>query len=242
MLVWNEFEIGPIRPPSEGGSHSLLLRFTRNCPWSRCDFCFAAPYGRAKFQLRSASEIKEDIDTAKKIYDLIKTTSLKLGLGGEINQEVVDAIFRTYAEARSSQSFVMVFNWLYFGGSSVFLQDADTLLMRTPDLAEAIQYLKKTFPSVKRITSYARAKTASRKSPGELESLKEAGLSRLHLGLETGDDELLNRIHKGVGSEEQIRAGKNIVKAGIELSEYIMPGLGGKEMTRPSMQRTPHEC
>ena len=131
-----------------------------------------------------------------------------------------------------------VLNWLYVGGRTVFLQDADTLIMRTPDLVEAIKYLKKTFPSINRITSYARSKTALRKSLDELESLKKAGLSRLHIGLETGDDELLKRVHKGVTADEHIRAGRKIVRSGIELSEYIMPGLGGKDLTEQHAKNT----
>ena len=237
-LAIEEFEIGPIRPPSEGGSFSLLLRFSRNCSWNRCTFCYGLHYNREKFQLRPLDEIKGDIDKAKAISDIIKETSIKLGLIGQINQEVADALFRYYPEARYSSSFVAVFNWLYFGGKTVFLQDADTLIMRTPDLVEAIKYLKKTFPAIERITSYARAKTALKKSLDELKALKEAGLSRLHIGLETGDDELLQKVHKGITAEQHIKAGQKIVKAGIELSEYIMPGLGGKEMTRQHAQNT----
>ena len=67
-----EFEIGPIRPPSEGGSNSLLLRFTRNCSWNRCTFCYGLHYGREKLQLRSVEEIKRDIDRAKAIGDIIR--------------------------------------------------------------------------------------------------------------------------------------------------------------------------
>lgn len=239
-LAIEEFEIGPIRPPSEGGSFSLLLRFSRNCSWNRCTFCYGLHYGREKFQLRPLDEIKGDIDKAKAISDIIKETAIKLGLVGQINQEVANALYRYYPEARYSSSFVAVFNWLCLGGKTVFLQDADTLIMRTPDLVGAIKYLKKTFPSIERITSYARAKTALKKKLDELESLKEAGLSRLHVGLETGDDELLKKVNKGVTAEQLIKSGQRIVKTGIELSEYIMPGLGGKELTRQHAQNTVH--
>lgn len=237
-LSIEEFEIGPIRPPSEGGSFSLLLRFSRNCSWNRCTFCYGLHYGRQKFQLRPLDEIKGDIDKAKAISNIIKETAIKLGLIGQINQEVAEAIFRSYPEAKYSSSFVTVFNWLYFGGKTVFLQDADTLIMRTPDLLEAIKYLKETFPSIERITSYARAKTALKKSIDELKSLKKAGLSRLHIGLETGDDELLKKVNKGITAEQHVKAGQKVLKAGIELSEYIMPGLGGKEMTEQHAKNT----
>jgi len=233
-----EFEIGPIRPPSEGGSNSLLLRFTRNCSWNRCTFCYGLHYGREKLQLRSVEEIKQDIDRAKAIGDIIREKSEKLDFNGEVNKEVADALFNDYPSARYSRSFMTLLNWLYVGGRTVFLQDADTLIMRTPDLVEAIKYLKKTFPSINRITSYARSKTALRKSLDELESLKKAGLSRLHIGLETGDDELLKRVHKCVTADEHIRAGRKIVRSGIELSEYIMPGLGGKDLTEQHAKNT----
>ena len=69
------FEIGTIRPPSEGGSYSLLIRATRNCPWSRCKFCYGTPYNREKFELRSVEDIKKDIQAAKTISDEIKQMS-----------------------------------------------------------------------------------------------------------------------------------------------------------------------
>jgi len=226
-----EFEIGAIRPPSEGGSYSLLMRFTRNCSWNMCTFCHGIHYGREKLQLRSVEEIKKDIDKAKAIRDIIDEASKRLGYNGQINNDVADNIFKEHPEARFSNSFVTVLNWHHLGGRTAFLQDADTLIMKAPDLVEAISYLKETFPSIVRITSYARSKTALRKKLDELEALRDAGLSRLHIGLETGDDELLKKIHKGVTSEEHIKSGKKIKQAGIELSEYIMPGLGGKEMS-----------
>ena len=63
----------------------------------------------------------------------------------------------------------------------------------------------------------------------ELKRLKEAGLSRLHIGLETGDDELLTYLEKGATADEMIAAGRKVIEAGFELSEYVMPGLGGRE-------------
>lgn len=110
----------------------------------------------------------------------------------------------------------------------MFLQDADTPVMPTGQLVEVIGYLKETFPSIERVTSYVRSKTITRKKPEELNELHQIGLSRLHIGLETGDDELLNEVSKGVTAEEHILAGKKALEAGFELSVYVMPGLGGK--------------
>lgn len=237
-LAQLSFEIGAIRPPSEGGSHSLLLRVTRNCPWSRCKFCYAMMYDRAKFQLRSVEEIKQDIDIINEIAEGIKEASWKLGYGGRINEYVGTALLQSDSSLRINQSFILVFNWLYFGAKTVFLQDANSLIMPTNDLLQVLKYLRETFPTVERVTSYARAKTLAKKTLDELKELRQAGLSRLHVGLETGDDELLKYVDKGVTSEEQIQAGRKAKEAGFELSEYVMPGLGGTERSDQHARNT----
>jgi radical SAM superfamily enzyme YgiQ (UPF0313 family) len=226
------FEMGAIRPPSEGGYFSLLLRVTRNCPWNRCGFCYGSPYNHEKFQLRSVEEVKADIDAVKAISDEVKALSWKLGFGGRVPPlgSIMKTSLETLADSglKTFHSAVNVFNWLCFGGKTAFLQDADTPILYTNQLVEIIKYLKETLPSLERITSYARSKTISKKKPEELKQLHEAGLARLHIGLETGDDELLNYVNKGVTAEEHILAGRKALEAGFELSEYIMPGLGGK--------------
>jgi len=230
------FEMGPIRPPSEGGSFSLLLRVTRNCPWNKCAFC--SSYKRERFQLRSVEEVKADIDSVKAISDEIKALSWTLGYAGKL--EPLATVLQSSLlygqdvrslgedELKNFSSLVNVYNWLVSGEKTVFLQDADTPIVYTVQLVEVIRYLKETFPSIERITSYARSKTIAKKKPEELSQLRQAGLIRLHVGLETGDDELLKYINKGVTAEEHIRAGKKALEAGFELSEYVMPGLGGK--------------
>ncbi len=221
-------EVGPIRPPSEGGSHSLLLRATRNCSWNRCKFCYGMIYNREKFQLRSVDEIEKDIDTVKAIADEIKAISWKLEYGGAVNADVGTAIIRSDPNLNANHCFVMVFNWLRFGAKTVFLQDANTLIMPTEQLLGVLRYLKETFPTIERITSYARAKTVVKKSLEELKELNRAGLSRLHVGMETGDDEVLSYVDKGVTAAEHIEAGKKAKEAGFELSEYVMIDLGGR--------------
>jgi radical SAM superfamily enzyme YgiQ (UPF0313 family) len=241
------FEIGPIRPPSEGGSRSLLIRATRNCPWSLCKFCYGTPYNRERFQLRSVEEIKRDIDAAKANSELIEVIAKKLG-GIDWAARLIDPSFlynKSFTELdqnelRNFQSVTNVFNWLRSGARSAFLQDANSLIMRTPDLLEVIKYLKQTFPGLQRITSYARAKTLAQKTKTleELKELRKAGLSRLHVGLETGDDELLKYVNKGVTSEEHVLAGRKAKEAGFELSEYWMPSLGGKAMSEQHARST----
>jgi radical SAM superfamily enzyme YgiQ (UPF0313 family) len=233
------YEMGPIRPPSEGGSFSLLLRVTENCPWSRCTFCYGRFYNREKFRIRSVGEVKEDIEAVKGIADELASISRQMGFGGDLRplgriiQENLLERDGGYTEAdiASLQSIINTYNWLAAGGKTVFLQDADTLIMKAPELKEILRYLKGLFPDIVRITSYARSKSVSHKTADELKELKEAGLTRLHIGLETGDEELLKIIDKGVTADEHIRAGRKALEAGFELSEYVMPGLGGRKLS-----------
>ncbi|MCP8307825.1 MAG: radical SAM protein [archaeon] len=232
-----------IRPTSEILSHSLLLRLMRNCPWNLCKFCEC--YKGKKFEYRSVKEIKEDIDAVKAISDEINVLAKKLG-GMDWVAKVINSYFLydknsnelEQNELQNLYNVAIVFNWLCFGASTVFFQDSDSLIMHTSDLVEVIKYLKQKFPSIERITSYARAKTIVEKNLEELIEICKAGLSRLHIGLESGDDEVLRYINKGVNSEECILAGKKAMKAGFELSEYVMPGMGGRDKSEKHAKNT----
>ena len=216
-------ELGPIRPPSE--AFSLLIRVTRNCPWNRCKFCHI--YKGKRFELRPVEEIKQEITTVRQIQGKLREVSWKSGYGGSL-KEVAARVLNNPANA----TLYNVALWLYAGGESAFLQDANTLIMRTKDLVEVIKFLKETLPSINRITSYGRSKTAAKKTVAELRELREAGLSRLHIGLESGYDPLLEFMDKGVTAAEHIKGGRNIVESGISLCEYVLLGLGGKQMWR----------
>ncbi|UCD70600.1 MAG: radical SAM protein [Syntrophobacterales bacterium] len=226
------FEQGPIRPPNE--AYSLLIRVARNCPWNRCAFC--RTYKGERFSTRSVDEVKEDIKTVREISQEIKAISWNEGLAGEIDASMVQTIFDRpdlYNEA-----YRRVALWLYGGGKHVFLQDADSLRMRADDLTAIIAFLKDTFPDVQRITTYARSKTVYKTALEKLEALHEAGLSRLHIGLESGYDRLLAFMKKGVTAREHIEAGKKVKASGLELSEYVILGLGGKGMWKPHAIKT----
>lgn len=235
------FEMGEFRPPSEGRSRSLLLKATRGCSWNRCKFCISAAKKRSKFELRKIEDLKKDIDTVKEISDEIRAASWKLGHGGRVAEEVIYAIIQGNPEVygRDSvglqeleqrlQCLIHIANWVDSGAKTVFLPDSNSLIMRTPDLVELLRYLKETFPTVERVTTYARAKTCFKKSLEELKELREAGLSRVHVGFESGCDEVLKFVDKGLTAEEQIAGGKKVVESGISLSEYVVPGLGGKK-------------
>jgi biotin synthase-like enzyme len=216
------FELGPIRPPSEAGS--ILLRLTRNCPWNQCAFCHS--YKGQKFSRRSVDEVKADIDAIACIARSLIRVSDEKG-SSPVSRETMAAVLagQPWEEWQVRQ----VAFWLYHGMESLFLQDADSLVMKTDEIVEVLAYIRDAFPSIKRITTYARAKTVSRKSLEDLRRLRQAGLDRLHIGLESGSDIVLKLIRKGVTAEEQILAGRKAMEAGFELSEYYMPGAGGRE-------------
>jgi radical SAM superfamily enzyme len=103
---------------------------------------------------------------------------------------------------------------------------------------EVLRFLKEQFPQIKRVTTYSRSRTVNRKSVDALKQIREAGLDRVHIGLETGYDRLLKLMKKGVTGAQHIEAGRRLLAAGMEVSEYVMPGLGGQEMWREHATET----
>lgn len=224
------FELGPIRPPSE--AYSLLIRATRNCPWNRCRFC--PVYKGSKFELRVVGEIVRDIEAVKAISEGIKEMAWTMGYGDNVRD--VAAMLCNQPQYGPCVSHVAL--WLGRGGKTAFFQDSNTLVMRTPELVKVIDFLRGTFPNLSRVTTYGRSHTAARKSTAELKELKDAGLDRVHIGLETGYDPLLTYMEKGCTAENHIEGGKKVKEAGISLCEYVMPGLGGKEMSQDHARET----
>jgi len=184
-------------------------------------------YKNQKFSLRSVEEIKQDIQTVRDIVDDIKAVSWKLGFSGRINNEVVSHIF---SSPDYSSVYRSVAGWLYYGTGACFLQDADNLVMKTDDLVSILKFLREKLPEVTRVTTYSRSRTIVRKSVESLKRIKDAGLDRVHVGLESGYDPILKFMKKGVTAAQHIEAGQKVVQAGLELSEYVMPGLGGQDL------------
>lgn len=230
------FETGIYRPPSEGGSASLLVRFTRNCPWNHCTFC--AMYKTEKFELRPLDEIRSDIDAMAALVNDLKAESTRLGHGGRVTREAVIALLDKTPALNAHPGADMLIQWLAAGGKTAFIQDGNSLIMKPRDLIDAITHLKTAFPSISRITTYARARTIAQRALKDLKAIRAAGLDRVHLGLETGDDLLLKQIKKGVDSEGHIQGGQKAMAAGFQVSEYWMPGLGGKERSKAHADNT----
>jgi len=230
------FAVGVYRPPSEGGSSSLLLRVTENCPWNKCTFC--EMYKEHRFIYRSVSDIKADIDNVKAMVDEIREVSRKVGQAGELNRDVLRAILSVNPYMNENPCFSTVFSWMYYGAKTAFLQDANSMIMRPQEFVDVLKHLRKTLPSLIRVTSYTRSKTLAQRKLEELVAIREAGLDRIHVGLETGDDEILRLVRKGVTSAEQIEGGRKAIAAGFQLSEYWMPDLGGRERWRQHAENT----
>jgi radical SAM superfamily enzyme YgiQ (UPF0313 family) len=112
---------------------------------------------------------------------------------------------------------------------TVFIGDSNSLVAKTEMLVKVLNALFTSFPNIQRVTSYARAKTIAKKPLEDLIKIYQAGLTRLHVGLETGDRELLKEIEKGATPEEMIEAGKRAKEAGFEYSLYVLLGIGGEE-------------
>ncbi|MEJ2642448.1 MAG: radical SAM protein [Desulfosarcinaceae bacterium] len=221
---YNGFEQGPIRPPSE--ANSLLIRVTRNCPWNHCTFC--PVYKKRRFSLRPKAHVIEDIEA---VYRHVSAFESMADTGGRVLQQDLNDYLGTLGQYDFS-AFQAAVQW--YGGAmrSIFLQDANSLIIKPEDLIEILEHLQRRFPGVDRITSYARSHTIARISDDHLAAMRRAGLSRIHIGMESGSDEVLKRVRKGVDKATQIKAGRKVKQAGMELSEYLMPGLGGRALSR----------
>ena len=114
---------------------------------------------------------------------------------------------------------------------TLFFPAGNTIAMKTEDLCEIYRFAGHVFPGLERITVYGSSQYIHKKGPRGLKRLAEAGLSRIHVGLESGDDVILKQIKKGTDSREQIESGIWVMQAGMELSLYVIMGIGGKDRT-----------
>lgn len=220
------FEQGPIRPPSEAGS--LLLRVSRNCAWNRCTFC--PLYKGQKFSLRPVADVVRDMETVADNVGRIR--ELHESADGESFKKRLRTFYYQLPEAERPAMLAAI-KWFEQGMTGIFLQDADALLGGTRRLKPILDALQRCFPWRPRLTCYSRSATVLRYSVQELQDLARGGLDRLHLGLESGCDEVLQAVAKGATQAMHIQAGQRIKAAGIELCVYLMPGLGGTALSTP---------
>ncbi len=136
---------------------------------------------------------------------------------------------RTVAEIKKDIDWVKE-NYPVEVVTSIFLADGNTILMRTPQLVEILQYAHVNFPHLERVTCYGASQYLARKPAEDFKALRAAGLTRIHCGMESGHDPLLKLVKKGGSFATHVEGGKKVRAAGIELSMYYMPGLGGLHM------------
>jgi len=120
----------------------------------------------------------------------------------------------------------------------VFLADGDAVVLKTSRLVEILERLDRRLPRLERVTAYAAPKNLMKKSVGELRQLRQAGLTMVYLGVESGDDEVLRRVDKRSTSAEMIEGCLKAKEAGIALSVTVILGLGGPAGSRRHAEAT----
>ena len=217
-------ELGPIRPPSE--STSLLIRVTRNCPWNRCLFC--PVYKEKRFEKRSDTEIIAEIDLLAEALERLRDRTAIAKDQCTLSEKMFTAVVHDPATSYEERRIAL---WMLRGGRHVFLQDADSLIRPAKMVAKVISHIKRRFPSVSRITTYARSRTLAVKTEAALALLRDAGLTRIHVGLESGSDRVLAMVEKGCRADHHIAGIRKAIDAGFEVCCYVMPGLGGRSLS-----------
>ncbi|MFH0754931.1 MAG: radical SAM protein, partial [Candidatus Omnitrophota bacterium] len=129
----------------------------------------------------------------------------------------------------------------YYGNrtfETCFLQDGDSFLMKTDELVTLLTFLKQTFPTLNRISSYGRAQTMVRKSAQEMQAISQAGLNKLYCGMESGSDKVLEKVNKGATANDIVMSSRRAKEAGMLISEFIILGLGGEALWEEHARET----
>ena len=188
---------------------SYYLPVTSCCSNNSCTFC---GYYRSKLGIREVEEIKQEID-ALALYT-------KNGIRLPNIPKVVYAVARQW------------------DGKGIFLQDGDALVYPFAKLKDVLEYLNKKFPHLERIGTYATVQDVLRRTVDELKVLKQLKLAIFYVGVESGDDEVLKKICKGVDPNQMVEASKKMKEAGIISSITVILGLGGIEGSEKHARET----
>ena len=137
--------------------------------------------------------------------------------------------FEKLSDEQIMRQIAMAYSVDRDGVRKVFLADGDALVLPTDRLLKILETLKKYFPNLERVASYSAPGDILRKSVEELTQLREAGLTLLYYGMESGDSQTLKDIRKGVNGEQSIEVGKRVRAAGMELSIMVILGIAGVE-------------
>ncbi len=189
--------------------NSYFLPLTGGCSNNTCTFC--GFYG-TKLRMRDFDEVIKEIDAL--------TLFVKQGV-------VLADIDRVV--------YIIAQHW---DGRRVFLQDGDALVYPYPKLVDILEHLNEKLPDLERIGTYATPQDILRRSVEELKELKRLKLGIFYTGIESGDDEVLQKIGKGVSHDQMVEAGRKAKEAGITLSLTVILGLGGVDGTRKHVLET----
>ena len=121
---------------------------------------------------------------------------------------------------------------------TLFFPAGNTIAMPVAALAAICRHSYTLFPRLERITVYGSSQYIRRKGADQLQTLAQAGLGRIHVGVESGDDVILTRIRKGATAQDHIRAGQIARAAGLEINAYVMVGIGGQERSEIHARET----
>ena len=188
---------------------SYFLPLTSGCSNNTCAFC---SYYGSKLQVREVDEVKQEIE------------AVALFTRRNVYLPAIPRI--VYAVSQS------------WDGKKVFLQDGDALVYPFPRLRESLQYLNEKFPHLERVGSYATAQDILRRSQDELRELKGLKLGILYMGIESGDDEVLQKVAKRITHQQMVEAGRKVREVGIILSVTVILGLGGVEGSEKHVRET----
>jgi radical SAM superfamily enzyme YgiQ (UPF0313 family) len=120
----------------------------------------------------------------------------------------------------------------------IFLADGDAFVLSTSQLLDILNLLTQEFPGVERISIYASGTNVQRKTDEGLAKLRTAGLEMIYIGLESGDDTILQKVNKGISNDDHIKASRRLIQAGFILSPIIILGLGGKTLSHQHANHT----
>lgn len=182
---------------------SYFLPLTRGCSNNTCTFC--GLYG-TKLRLRDVREVKREID------------ALSMYVRHGVRLPDVDDIVYAVANRWDSRR--------------VFLQEGDAMVYPFSKMVDVLKHLNEKFDNVERVGSYATPQDILRRSVDELKELRKLKLTIFYTGIESGDDEVLEKVGKGVNSSQLVEAGRKAKEAGITLSLTVILGLGGVERSR----------
>ena len=191
-------------------------------------------YSEADFYKLQA--IVQNVQQQRWEAGIIDTESSSDSNGGidasAINDERMQWFMQWFVDKPTlAQCFEHIVQWRIGGGKTCFLGDADGLIVSAKDYERILSLIKNNFPTLERFTIYGRTKTARKKDFKELMQLHKAGINRVHFGLESGSDEVLKLVHKGEDSRDHIEGCIKARDAGLSVSVYIMPGLGGRRLS-----------